>query len=279
MSDDTEPEPWRIDPAEAWRRFDDSSRGRELHQAAAEAVYLDGVGLPTNEGIEPIMPTIRQEQAGAEADMHEYRAPVTDTEYSAVVPGTMGGWCAPTEAERWQWLTDDERAAEVAEARADADRHGYTVISVGGMVLPHPPSPAPFTDGMWPLPSVSIKVDTEAFQARMAEARGRFGELAAAMGDAFEQMSAKLGPVFLKLGRAFDDITYVTDGPPPPAAHDAPTALAALDYAETTEVRRRPHKRERAAAKRHYLAVRRHLAPAHRSRLRKVPMNQFGSLT
>lgn len=195
-------------------------------------------------------------------------------------PVLAAAWCAPTEAERWQWMSDAERAAEVAEARAAADRHGHDVIMVGGMVLPHPPPsfggfiPVPIiTDGLIDLPTVSINVDTEAFRASMAEARERIGDIAAAIGAAFERINGGLGPALAALGQALDDRE---DTPP---IVDAETALIGLDRAERTQVVNHPDKRTRAHAKARYLEVRRHLPREHRRRLKSVPMNQFGALT
>jgi hypothetical protein len=192
----------------------------------------------------------------------------------------VSGWCAPTEAERWQWMSDAERAAEIAEARAEADRIGADSIWVGGMVWPHPPSPAPFTDGMWPLPSVSINVDTEAFQATMADARERMGTLGDALAAVFDRIRDEVGPVFSSLGHMMSRVTYLTpDGPVPAPVVDARTALIALNWAEWTEVMNHPDKRTRRYAKARYLEVRCHLPPAYRRRLKSVPINQFGSLT
>jgi hypothetical protein len=192
----------------------------------------------------------------------------------------VSGWCAPTEAERWQWLTEDERAAAMAEARAEADRHGHTVISVGGMVLPHPPSPAPFTDGMWPVPPASVNVDTEAFQAAMADTRERIGTIGTALAAVFGRIRDEVGPVFAHLGSVFSRITYLTpDGPPPAPVVDARTALIALNWAEWTEVVNHPDKATRRHAKAQYLKVRRHLPPAYHRRLKSVRINQFGALT
>lgn len=192
----------------------------------------------------------------------------------------MGGWCAPSEAERWQWLTDDERAAEIAEARAAADRHGHDCIMVGGMTMPHPLAslggfiPLPIaTDGLVDIPPVSINVDTEAFQARMAEARERLGGLAAGIAAAFDAVNNGLGPALAALGRALDDRD------PTPPITDVETALIALDYAERTQVVYHPDKATRRHAKARYLEVRRHLPRTHYRRLKSVPINQFGALT
>lgn len=259
---------------------------RKLQMIETAPTYDAAEDAPT-----PIMPNLRKmlaEQARRDIPpvmsepMYDVYMPVT----AAIGGPTVlnGGWCAPTEAERWQWLTDDERAAEIAEARAAADCHGHDYIVVGGMTMPHPPTsvglgsfaPVPVAaDGMWDVPSLSVKFDPEVFQAHVAEARKRIGEILEPVGVAL----SNLGPVFAKLADQFASIVYITDGTPPPPAVDAATALAALAYAETTEVLRRPRKRDRADAKRHYLAVKRHLDPVHRPRLRKVPMRQFGALS
>jgi hypothetical protein len=200
------------------------------------------------------------------------------------------GWCAPTEAERWQWMSDDERAAEIAEARAAADRGGYDYIVVGGMTMPHPPPsfdgfgaliPLPIaTDGLMDLPAVRISVDTEEFRARMAEARERFGDVAAGIAAAFEAINNGLSPAFRRLARALDPGTYWTpDGPPPAPVVNAHTALIALNWAEWTVVNRRPDKRARRHAKAQYLKIRRHLPREYHRRLKSVPINQFGALT
>lgn len=205
---------------------------------------------------------------------------------AAAAARAAGGWCAPTEAERWQWMSDAERAAEVAEARAAADAAGRDYIVVGGMTLPHPPTPIGFVDpgrsddGLWDLPTVSINVNTEAFQARMAEARERIGDLAAGLAAAFEAINNGLSPAFARLGRALSRVTYWTpDGPPPPPIVDARTALIALNWAEWTEVVNHPDKPTRRHAKARYLEVRRHLPREYHRRLKSVPVNQFGSLT
>lgn len=261
---------------EAWARYDESPQGRETYRAAAEAVILHGVGRGPrgNEHLPPILPTIREAEERASA--------------AAVNARAMGaGWYAPTEAERWQWLTDTERAAEVAEARAAADRHGDDYIVIGGMTMPHPPSslggfiPLPIaTDGLVDIPPVSINVDTEAFQARMAEARERLGGLVAGIAAAFDAVNNGLGPAFAALGRALAPGMYRTpDGPPPPPIVDARTALIALNWAEWTQVVYHPDKRTRRHAKARYLEVRRHLPREYRRRLKSVPVNQFGSLT
>lgn len=207
--------------------------------------------------------------------------PYDAVEAAAANARAMGaGWCAPTEAERWQWLTDDERAAEIAEARAAADRHGDDYIAVGGMTMPHPPMdiggfiPLPIAaDGLIDLPAVSIDRDTEAFQASMAEARARIGDLAAGLAAAFDAVNIGLGPALAALGQALDD----RDGILPIVGAD--TALIALDYAERTKIINHPDKQTRRRAKKHYLEVRRHLPREHRRRLKSVPMNQFGALS
>lgn len=253
---------------EAWARYDESPQGRETYRAAAEAVILHGVGRGPrgNEHLPPILPTIREAEERASA--------------AAVNARAMGaGWYAPTEAERWQWLTDDERAAELAEAREAATRHGHEVIMVGGMILPH--TPAPPSDGMWPLPTVSINVDTEEFRARMAEARERIGDLAAGLAAglaaAFDAVNGGLGPALAALGRALG--RALDDRDPTPPITDVETALIALDYAERTQVVHHPDKPTRRHAKARYLEVRRHLPREYRRRLKSVPVNQFGSLT
>lgn len=227
---------------------------------------------------EPAEPVHREIPPVMSEPMYDVYMPVTGVIGAPVLGArNMSGWCAPTEAERWQWLTDDERAAEVAEARAAADRHGHDFIMVGGETMPHPPSPALFTDGMWDLPTVSINVDTEAFQARMAEARERIGDLAAglaaAFDAAFDAVNGGLGPALAALGRALDDRD------PTPPITDVETALIALDYAERTQVVHHPDKSTRRHAKARYLEVRRHLPREYRRRLKSVPVNQFGSLT
>ena len=197
----------------------------------------------------------------------------------AILARNRGGWCAPTEAERWQWLTDAERAAEVAEARAAADRHGDDYIVVGGKTMPHPPSPPPFTDGLMDLPAVRINVNTEEFRAHMAQARERMGELGAALARVWDGVRVQMGPAFFELGRVVSRITYLTpDGPPPPPIVDTRTAIIALNWAEWTKVLNHPDKRTRRHAKARYLEVRRHLPRTHYRRLKSVPINQFGAL-
>lgn len=219
--------------------------------------------------------------------MYDVFMPVTGVEAASANARAMGGWCARTEAERWRWLTDEERAAEVAEARAAADRHGDDYIMVGGMTMPHPMAslggfiPLPIaTDGLVDIPPVSINVDTEAFQACMAEARERLGGVAAGIAAAFDAVNNGLSPAFAALGRALSLGMYRTpDGPPPAPIVDARTALAALNWAEWTEVVHRPDKATRRHAKARYLQIRRHLPRAYHRRLKSVPMNQFGALT
>lgn len=221
---------------------------------------------------EPAEPVYRDIPPTMSEPMYDVYMPVTGVIGDPVVAArNVSGWCAPSEAERWQWLTDDERAAELAEAREDATRHGHEVIMVGGMILPH--TPAPPSDGMWPLPTVSINVDTEEFRARMAEARERIGDLAAGLAAAFDAVNGGLGPALAALGRALDDRD------PTPPITDVETALIALDYAERTQVVHHPDKRTRRHAKARYLEVRRHLPREYRRRLKSVPVNQFGSLT
>jgi hypothetical protein len=230
---------------------------------------------------EPDEPVYRDIPPVTSEPIYDVYMPVTGVIGVPVVDArNVSGWCAPSEAERWRWMTDDERAAEVAEARDEADRIGADSIWVGGMVLPHPPSPALFTDGMWPLPTVSINVDTEAFQSGIAEASERIGELAAGLAAVFDAVNNGLGPAFARLGRALSRVTYRTpDGPPPTRVVDARTALIALNWAEWTEVVHHPDKATRRHAKARYLEVRRHLPREYHRRLKSVPMNQFGSLT
>lgn len=227
---------------------------------------------------EPAEPVYRDIPPAMSEPMYDVYMPVTGVIGNPVVAArNVSGWCAPSEAERWQWLTDDERAAEMAEARAAADRNGHDVIMVGGMILPHTPTPP--SDGMWPLPTLSIKVDTEVFNARIAEARERIGELAAGLAAAFDAVNNDLGPAFAKLGRALARATYrIPDGPPPAPIVDARTALIALNWAEWTEVVHHPDKPTRRHAKAQYLKVRRHLPRAYHRRLKSVPINQFGAL-
>lgn len=264
--------------SEAWQHYDKSPSGIAAAIAAAKAVYIDGVGAPPrgNEHLPPIIPTIREAEERASAAAANARA--------------MGaGWCAPTEAERWQWLTDDERAAEIAEARAAADRHGDDYIAVGGMTMPHPPPsvglgdfvPVPVAaDGMWDVPAVSVKFDPEAFQANMAETGAHIAALGSALAEVFDRVRDNLTPAFAKLGAVLSRITYVTpDGPPPPPIVDARTALIALNWAEWTQVRNHPDKRMRRHAKSRYLQVRRHLPREYRRRIESVPVNQFGALS
>lgn len=231
---------------------------------------------------EPVEPVSRDIPPVMTEPTHDVYMPVT----GVIRPG----WCAPTEAERWQWMSDDERAAEVAEARAAADRGGHDYIVVGGMTMPHPPPsfegfggliPVSIgTDGLMDLPSVRINVDTEAFQASMAEARERLGDVATRVAAAFDAINKGLGPAFAALGRALSHGPYRTPkGPPPRPVANARTALAALDWAEGTEVVHRLDKRTRRHAKAQYLKIRRHLPTQHRRRLKSVPINQFGALT
>lgn len=260
----------------AWEHYDESPHGREVARAAAEAVILHGFGAPPrgNEHLPPILSMIET-------------SPTYDVaEDPTILARNRGGWCAPTEAERWQWLTNEERAAEITEARAAADRLGHDFIVVGGMTMPHPPTsfggfiPLPMpTDGLIDLPAVRITVDTEAFQASMAEARERIGELGAALATVWDGVHARMGPAFFELGRVFSRITYLTpDGPPPPPIVNAHTALIALNWAEWTKVLNHPDKRTRRHAKARYLEVRRHLPRTHHRRLKSVPINQFGGL-
>lgn len=162
-------------------------------------------------------------------------------------------------------------AIREAEARASAAAANARAMGAGWC--------APFTDGMWDLPTVSINVDTEAFQAHMVEARERLGDVAAGIAAAFDAVNNGLGPAFARLGRALSRVTYWTpDGPPPAPIVDAYTALIALNWAEWTEVVHHPDKATRRHAKARYLQIRRHLPRTHYRRLKSVPMNQFGAL-
>lgn len=250
-----------------------------------------------DEYLTPIMPMLREMRAELgyrdippvmSEPMYDMQqpAPVGASDAPTVV---RGAWCAPTEAERWQWLTDAERAAEIAEARAAADCHGDDYIVVGGMTMPHPPAsvglggfvPVPVAaDGMWDVPAVSVKFDAEAFQANMAETGAHFAALGSALADVFDRIRDDFTPALVKLGIVFSRITYVTpDGPPPPPIVDARTALIALNWAEWTQVLNHPDKRTRRHAKSRYLQVRRHLPREYRRRIESVPVNQFGALS
>lgn len=102
--------------------------------------------------------------------------------------------------------------------------------------------------------------------------------VAEAAAPAAEAMARAWAPVGAAIARGFGTLVYVTDGPAPGPVVDEATALAALAYAESTRVVQHPRKGHRRNAKRAYLAVKRHLAPEHRARFRKVPMRQFGAL-